>query len=43
MDREELKNELKKLNIRIDRLILAGKPYSKEASEHKRLTKALNG
>jgi hypothetical protein len=31
-----------KVNVRIDRLILLGKPYAKEAQEHKRLLTAYN-
>lgn len=41
MEKEELRTALKALNVRIDRLIIAGKPYAKEAREHARLVRVL--
>lgn len=41
MSKEELEACLKALNIRIDKLIIAGKSYAKEAAEHRRLIRAL--
>lgn len=37
MSKSDLVRHLAKLNAKIDRLILQGKPYGKEAKEHKRV------
>lgn len=42
MTKEELLKELKRINVKIDRLINQGKPYAKEAAEHKRIIRALS-
>lgn len=37
-----LKTELKTINIKIDKLILNGKPYTKEAKAHRNIIAKLN-
>lgn len=36
MNRKQLLSFINKLNVKIDKLILQGKPYAKEAEQHKR-------
>ena len=42
MSKKEIQIELKKINDKIDKLILAGKDYAKEAKLHAKIVKILN-
>ena len=41
MTKEELQTALKAINVRIDRLIIAGKSYARESAEHARILRVL--